>query len=71
MLEKIAALIKEHKKDNSLEITEQTVFQELGLDSLDTFQLITQVEEEFDITLEFDQPIKTVGELITMIESAM
>ena len=71
MLEKIAAILKEHKDDDSLVITEETTFEELGLDSLDTLQLVTQVEEEFDVTLEFTEPLKTVGELIEMIKSVM
>jgi len=71
MLEKISDFFKEHIGDDNLAITEKTTFAELGLDSLDTFQLVTEFEEEFDITLEIDEDTKTIGDLMKLIESAM
>ena len=70
MLDKVAQVLRNYKDDDSLEITESTTFEDLGLDSLDTAQLVMDIEEEFDVTIELDSPIKDVGTLIKVIENA-
>jgi len=69
MLEKIAKILRDYKADQGLVITEQTTFAELELDSLDTVELIMNIEEAFSITIEINQAIKSVGDLIGIIES--
>lgn len=55
------------------ELKEDTVFADLGADSLDLFQIISALEEEFDI--EFDneeaEKLKTVGNAIEYIRAAL
>ena len=70
MLEKIAGTLKNYKEDDSLNITEDTSFKELELDSLDTIELIMQLEEELGVTIDIDEDVQTVGELIKVIEAA-
>lgn len=56
------------------EITRETRFKEdLGADSLDVFQIIMGVEEEFDIQIptEEAEKILTVGDAADAIESAV
>lgn len=54
------------------EITEETSFEDLGADSLDLFQIISALEEEFDMEFENDdaEKIKTVGNAINYIKKA-
>ena len=49
---------------------ESTFIDDLGADSLDVFQIIMGLEEEFDIEIPDDQveKIKTVGDIVKFIE---
>ena len=52
MLEKIKALLAEELGVNADEITAETSFKEdLGADSLDLFELVTNLEEEYNIEI--------------------
>lgn len=54
-------------------ITPETSFvNDLGADSLDTVELVMELEEEFDINIPDDaaEKIQTVGEAIHFIEKA-
>ena len=70
MLEKITEMLRDYKGDPDLEVTEQTTFAEMELDSLDTVELVMNLEEEYSVTIEMDENIQSVGELIKVIESA-
>ena len=70
MLEKITERLRDYKGDPNLDVTEQTTFAEMELDSLDTVELVMNLEEEYSITIEMDENIQSVGELIKVIESA-
>lgn len=69
MIEKIQALLREHLSDDTLTVTPETTFQELNLDSLDTVDLVMNLEDEFEITLEMNESIKTIGDLAKAIEA--
>lgn len=69
MLEKITAILRDYKEDDALEISETTSFDELGLDSLDTVELIMRIEEEFGVTIEMAENIKTIGDLMAIINA--
>ena len=69
MLEKITQALRDYKDDPNLEVTEQSTFAELELDSLDTVELVMNLEEEFSVTIEMDEGIQTVGDLMKIIES--
>lgn len=51
------------------EITMDTSFEDLGVDSLDLFQIIIEIEEAFDIQLEDAEKIKTVRDAVEFVES--
>ena len=56
------------------EITMETTFaDDLGADSLDVFQIIMGIEEEFDIEVppEEAEKISTVEEAVTLIKNAI
>jgi len=56
------------------QITEETHFvNDIGADSLDTVELVMELEEEFDINIPDDaaEKIQTVGEAIKYIDEAV
>lgn len=70
--EKIKAIIAEVLNVNEDEITMDSTFEDdLGADSLDIFQIIMGIEEEFDIEVKDVETIATVGEAVEMIKNAI
>ena len=72
--EKLAKIIAEVLNVDANEITLDTTFvDELGADSLDVFQIIMGIEEEFDIEIpnEEAEKIVTVGDAVEAIKSAL
>ncbi|MCL1874131.1 MAG: phosphopantetheine-binding protein [Clostridiales bacterium] len=71
VLENVKKILAEYKDDAGLEITPETTFEELELDSLDIVELLMKVEEEFNITLEAESQMTTVSELVAKIEEQL
>ena len=72
MLEKIKALLAEELGVNADEITAETSFKEdLGADSLDLFELVTNFEEEYNIEIPAEEleNLTTVGKVIDYLKS--
>ena len=72
--EKLAKIIAEVLNVDANEITLDTTFvDELGADSLDVFQIIMGIEEEFDIEIpnEAAEQIVTVGDAVEQIKNAL
>ena len=72
--EKIKAIIAEVLNVDENEITMETTFtDDLGADSLDVFQIIMGLEEEFDIASanEDAEKIVTVGDAVEQIKNAL
>ena len=72
--EKIKAIIAEVLNVDENEITMETTFtDDLGADSLDVFQIIMGLEEEFDIEIanEDAEKIVTVGDAVEQIMNAL
>lgn len=70
MLEKLKEIVKEQLNAEA-EITEATSFKEdLGADSLDLFELVMAMEEEFGIEIppEDLEQILTVGDIINYLK---
>ena len=72
--EKLKKIIVDVLNVDENEITMDTTFiDDLGADSLDVFQIIMGLEEEFDIEIPNEQAEKivTVGEAVEQIKAAM
>ena len=72
--DKIKAIIAEVLNVDENEITMETTFtDDLGADSLDVFQIIMGLEEEFDIEIanEDAEKIVTVGDAVEQIKNAL
>ena len=72
--EKLQGIIAEVLNVDAEDITMATTFvDDLGADSLDIFQIIMGIEEEFDIEIpqEAAENIVTVGDAVEQIKSAL
>ncbi len=72
--EKIQQIIAEVLNVNADEITPETTFvDDLGADSLDIFQIVMGIEEEFDIEIPTEEveKIVTVGDAVEQIKDAL
>lgn len=72
--EKLKKVIAEVLNVDPEEITMETTFMDdLGADSLDVFQIVMGIEEEFDIEIpaEMAEQITTVEEAVEMIKGAL
>ena len=72
--EKLKKIIAEVLNVDPDEITMETTFQDdLGADSLDVYQIIMGIEEEFDIEIPAAsaEPVTTVEEAVEMIKNAV
>lgn len=68
MFEKVAEILADYKDIDVSAITMDSTFADLGVDSLDTAELIMNLEDEFNITIEMNEKLSTVGELVALIE---
>lgn len=72
--EKLINIIAEVLNVDASEITEDTTFvDDLGADSLDVFQIIMGIEEEFDIEIDSEdaEQIVSVGDAVEQIKKAI
>ena len=71
--ERVIDIVAEQLGVDKEKITRDTHFvNDLGADSLDTVELVMELEEEFDINIPDDaaEKIQTVGEAIDFIDKA-
>lgn len=71
--DKVKEIIAEQMSVSEDEITMETSFvEDLGADSLDIFQIISELEENFEIEFanEDAESIKTVGDAVEYIKNA-
>ena len=73
IFEKVADIASDVLGINADEITEETTFDDLDADSLDRLQLVTAMEDEFDIEIDDEklEAINAVAEAIVAIKSAL
>ena len=70
IFEKVAALLADYKGIDVSTITMDSSFAELELDSLDVADLVMQIEDELGVSIELDQSVTTMKDLIAKIEEA-
>ncbi len=70
MYEKLVSYAANQLELNADEITRDSTFESLGIDSLDIVEMIMDLESELGVELEMeDQKITTFGELADFIDS--
>lgn len=68
VFEKVQGIIVEELGKDAEEVKLETTFDELDADSLDVFQVISEIEDEFDIQIETEEGLNTVGDLVAYVE---
>lgn len=68
IFEKLQGIMEENLSIERDEIKLDSTFQSLGIDSLDTFQLIIEIEEEFGIEVESPENMRTIKDVVNYIE---
>lgn len=69
--DKIKTLIAEHLDIDEAEISLETTFEDLGIDSLDTVELMMEVEDEFGVEVKAAEVGKSVKELVAYIDAKL
>ena len=70
MYEKLVSYAVKQLELDASEITPESSFESLGIDSLDVVEMIMDLESELGVELDLeDQKIATFGELAAFIES--
>ena len=72
--ERVREIVAEQLGADKDKVTPETSFvNDLGADSLDTVELVMELEEEFDINIPDDaaEKIQTVGQAIQFIDEAV
>lgn len=69
--EKVAELLVDAKDCDRESIKPESTWAELSLDSLDTVELVMNLEDEFGVPLEMNESLKTVGDVVAAIEEKL
>ena len=68
MFEKIQEIMVESLSLEKDDIKLESTFESLEIDSLDVFELVTEIEEELDIDIGDAENLKSVQDLVAYIE---
>ena len=73
MLEKIIAYLAEQVELNPEDLSAETTFESLDLDSLDLVEMLVELESDAGVELPEDetQGLETIGDLAALIESKL
>ncbi len=71
IFEKVQEVLVTELSLDQEEVTMEKSFTDLGIDSLDLVELVMQLEEEFDITIEESESLQTVGDVVNYIQTAV
>ncbi len=63
----VAKILADYKDIDEAQIKPESTFQELGLDSLDMAELVMNMEDELGVTIEMNEKIKTVADIIAAV----
>ena len=71
MFEKIQSYLANQLDISPDAITRDTTFESLGIDSLDTVEVVMDLEEQLGVDLELEEKLTTVGELVEFVASKL
>lgn len=71
MFEKVAQILADYKDLDVSTITPESTLADLGIDSLDTAELIMNMEDEFGVTIKMVQPVADVQGIVKLIEASV
>lgn len=72
ILEKVVEIVNDTLDIEDVELNEDTNLKDLGADSFDLLELVTALEDEFELTMDDGdvEKIATVGQVVDAIENA-
>ena len=68
VFQKIVDTIVDAKGIDAADITPESNFKDLNVDSLDIAEMVMTLEDEFGITIELEEGVATVQDLVNLIE---
>ncbi|MCM1545009.1 MAG: acyl carrier protein [Ruminococcus sp.] len=71
--ENVCGIVSSRFELNEIKLDKETSWEEIGADSIDLVDLITEIEDEFKISIpdeEFEN-LKTIGDLADLIDQLM
>lgn len=68
VFETVQELLADRLECDPSTITMDSTFHDLGIDSLDTVDLLMELEDKLDISIELDEKVETVGDLVNFVE---
>ena len=71
LFENVAKVIAEHVDRDAAEITMESRFEDLGIDSLDTMDILIKLEGEVGREIDLQEKVETVAELLAVIEKQL
>ena len=71
VFEAIAELIAERNDCDPSTITPDMKFSDLGIDSLDTVEMLMNLEDKIGQEIELEEKVETVGDLVAYIEARL
>lgn len=71
MFEEIRDIICKELEVEKEEVQLETTFEDLGADSLDLFQVVTEIEDKYDIQLEDAEKIKSVKDAVDYVTAKL
>lgn len=67
-IDKIKEVLGDHLDTDTSAITADTTLEELGIDSLETVEIMMELEDEFGIEITVSEIGKTIGSLVEYID---
>ena len=71
VFQKIVDTIVDAKGVDAASITPESSFKDLNVDSLDIAEMVMTLEDEFGITIELEEGVNTVEDLVNLIMKRM
>ena len=68
-MQQLETILGEYREFTPGTITPDTTFEALELDSLDVVDMAMACEDAFGITVELDENMRTIGDLLALIEA--
>ena len=68
VFEEIVRILVEYKAMDPADIKPESALRALGLDSLDTVEVIMALEDRFGVEIEMNEGLRTIGDLVKLIE---
>ena len=67
-LETIKQIIKKQIDIDTSNITMDTTFEDLQIDSLDMAEIVMDIEDHFDVIIDSNQNLKSIGDLVKVCQ---